>query len=182
MTETRGIIVAHGLNGEIGVGGKMPWDDRDQRSDLDHFKELTKDGTVIMGSATWDSLPEAYRPLPDRQNIVISRGREAVKGAFRASGIGDAYSQAHSENIWVIGGASIYGLALPTVDKVIATEIDAEFEDADIFFPIKDPSWAENWVEIERSEKHDPDVRNRFGYTFVTYVRRSPIESYGFNE
>lgn len=182
MSETIGIIVAHDREGAIGRNGKMPWGDRDQRDDMLHFKEVTGQDAVIMGSTTWNSLPEAFRPLPNRQNIVVSRGREAVKGALRATGIGDAYSQADSQTAWVIGGASIYNLALPTADIVVATEIDTVIEDADTFFPVKDPSWAENWVEIERSEKHDPDVRNRFGYTFVTYVRRSPIEIYGFNE
>lgn len=138
-------------------------------ADLRHFREQTLNGTVIMGRKTFESLPEAMRPLPNRQNIVLSLAEAAFQGAQHARSIEEAYDLAETENINVIGGEQIYRLALPTIDQVIATEIDTVVRDGDAEFPALSDS---EWVQIA-IEEHSRDERNTFDYSFVTYERRN---------
>ena len=127
------IVVDYDVNRVIGAEGKLPWAGQ-VPADMLHFKALTEGATVIMGRKTFESLPERFRPLPNRQNIVISLSQKAIEGVQIASSIGDAYSQADYEP-FVIGGEQIYNLALPTVDRVFATEIFARAVKGDAFFP-----------------------------------------------
>lgn len=180
----RGIIVAYDLEGGIGKNGHLLWGDRDQKDDMARFQHLTVgglDGTfdetnsVIMGRTTFESIPEAYRPLRMRQNIVLSRQaiNPDIDGVTWASSLGDAYSQADGHDTWVIGGASIYEQALPTVNRVLATRVLKHGDDADTFFPALS---MDEWELFGHEEVHRKDARNRFGYIFSTYIRRSPIE------
>ena len=135
-----------------------------------HFRALTNGNSVIMGRRTFDSLPEAYRPLPNRQNIVLSLGEVAGKGFEVARSLEEAYELADND-VHIIGGGQIYRLALPNVDTIHATLVDTVIEDADTHFPILGDDWT-------ISEKKDflPDGDNFYGYSFITYLRNHPIQ------
>jgi dihydrofolate reductase len=161
------LIWAEAHNRVIGMNGKMPWH---LPEDLAHFKRVTLGAPVIMGRKTWDSLPERFRPLPGRTNIVISR-----RDDFLAAQVGpdlhvttsleaslDMASQ-HPE-VWVIGGAQIYAQALPLAKKIIVTKIDAAFA-GDAFAPVLDSHWVEG-----KREPHT--AASGLSYTFTTYLRR----------
>ena len=104
--------------------------------DMRHFREVTLGRPVIMGRKTWESLPEAFCPLPGRNNIVVSRNAAyQAEGATVASSLEEAIAQAGNvEQINIIGGADIFRLALPMADVLDMTEIDASF-DAGTFYP-----------------------------------------------
>lgn len=159
------IVVAYDKNYGIGAHNDLLWQ-RDLPADLKHFKDITTGHAIIMGRNTYESIG---RPLPNRQNIVISRTPEAVESVTVVTGLDEAYSVVEPDRTaFVIGGGQIYSLALPTIDRIYATEIDAAFPQADIFFPPIDSSV---WKETAR-EHHDADERNLYAFDFVTYDRR----------
>lgn len=129
------IISAHDQKRGIGKSNGLPWH---LAADLKHFSETTKGGTVIMGRKTWDSLPEKYRPLPGRQNIVVSRGELALpEGTLLAHSLGEAFTLADpNRKAFVIGGATLYAEAIehPACNELLLTEIEGIF-DCDAFFP-----------------------------------------------
>lgn len=183
----KSIIVAYDLEGGIGKNGDLLWPHGTQRRDMQRFTRLTtgeteEDGsghnTVIMGNTTFNSIPEQYRPFKNRQNIVLTRKvlSETVEidGVTWASSLGDAYSQADGNDIWVAGGAQVYELALPTVDAVFATRVLKPGDGADTFFPKLDLD--EEWDLLDEEEDLRTDAHNRFGVIFSTYIRQSPIE------
>jgi dihydrofolate reductase len=122
------LIVAQGRNRVIGSAGQLPWRLKD---DLAHFKRTTMGAPVIMGRKTWESLPK--RPLPGRPNIVISRdwnydAAEARVYSSLSPAINAAKAmalRAGQSEVFVIGGAAIYELALPLADRIYLTEVDA---------------------------------------------------------
>ena len=157
------IVVAHARNRVIGNAGALPWR---LPGDLRRFRELTRGATVVMGRRTFDSLPESFRPLPDRRNLVLS-----ADPAYRAPGAEvfrslEAALAACGEECFVIGGEVTYRAALPRCARVYATEIDAELE-GDAYFPEIDPA---QWRLIEDSTRV---VENQLGYTFRTYERNA---------
>jgi dihydrofolate reductase len=124
-------------------------------------------GAIIMGRKTFESIG---RTLPGRQNIIISRDMHvATNGAVVVNGLQAAYNSVEpGRGVFVIGGGQIYELAIDSVERIIATEVDAIFKQADIFFPKIDSTiWRE-----ESREHHSADDKNRYNYDFVTYVRR----------
>ncbi len=140
-----GLVWAQAANGVIGSNGQLPWH---LPEDMAHFRELTRSATVVMGRTTWDSLPPRFRPLPGRFNVVLSRDSSwAEPGATRAADFSDALTVAATStieaDIWVIGGASVYALALPYADQLVVTELAATFE-GDTYAPAIDPAvWHE---------------------------------------
>jgi dihydrofolate reductase len=140
-----GLIYARARNGTIGKNGVMPWH---LPEDLAHFKRVTLSHPVIMGRRTWDSIPARFRPLPGRDNIVITRQADwHENGAQRSSSLREALQKAEESNppceqAWVIGGAQIYAQAMPLADELVVTEIDADF-DGDAFAPPIGPEWQE---------------------------------------
>ena len=157
------IIVAYDKNRGIGADNDLLWQ-RDLPADLKHFKESTMDGAIIMGSKTYESIG---RPLPGRQNIVISRQPLTIEGVTVVNSIDAAYEAVEpGREAFVIGGGQIYTLALDTVNRILATEVDASFPQADVFFP----PIGESWQEMSR-EHHEADERNKYAFDFVTYVR-----------
>jgi dihydrofolate reductase len=106
------LIYARADNGTIGLNGQMPWH---LPEDLAHFRQQTQGCPVIMGRKTWDSLPPRFRPLPGRQNIVITRQPGwSDTGALRAASLPEAVALcAGAAVVWVIGGAQIYAQAAP---------------------------------------------------------------------
>ena len=136
-----GLIYARSRNGVIGKDGGLPWH---LPEDLAHFKRLTLGCPVIMGRKTWDSLPQRFRPLPGRLNIVVTRqaGWKA-DGASTASSLAQAIELAAGKPLaWVIGGAELFAQALPLAEVTEITEIDADI-DGDVFAPHLGPEWKE---------------------------------------
>ncbi len=137
---TIGMIWAEARGGAIGKDGVMPWH---LPEDLAHFKRVTLGAPVLMGRRTWFSLPERFRPLPGRRNIVISRDPGLVaEGAETATGLEAALSTiAPGEPVWVIGGGELYRSALPRASELVVTRIGLDVPDADTFAPVIDDAW-----------------------------------------
>ncbi|MBP8897558.1 MAG: dihydrofolate reductase [Sulfuritalea sp.] len=161
-TPTLTVIAAVARNGVIGKDNRLPWH---LPADLKHFKALTTGHTVIMGRKTWESLPERFRPLPGRQNIVVTRNAGyRAEGAAVVASLPAAVAAAQGDEAFIIGGAELYAAALPLGDRLQLTEIDAAFE-GDTHFPAID---ARTWRETAR-ETHQDGAG--FAYAFVTYER-----------
>jgi len=161
------LVVAAAANGVIGRDNQMPWH---VPEDLAHFKRLTLGHPVVMGRKTYESILAALgKPLPGRTNIVLTRqaGFEAP-GCIVAASLDAALAAVREAvEIFVIGGAEIYRLALAHADRVYLTLIDAAF-DGDATFPALDPAL---WHEAER-EHHPPAGGRAFGFAFLRYDRR----------
>ena len=135
------IIAAMARNRGIGIQGKMPWH---LPNELRHFKATTMGKPVVMGRKTWESIG---RPLPGRQNIVISRNRDYTGEGFDlCQSLEQALEISSGSEIMVIGGGELYRQALPMASRMVLTLVDCEPE-ADTFFPAWDTS---EWREISR--------------------------------
>ena len=133
-------------------------------NDLKRFKSLTTGHTIIMGRRTFESLP--HGALPNRRNIVLSRSKKDFEGCERYDSLEEALAHcADDEEIYVIGGSSVYIAAMKVANKLCLTEIHDTPSNADTFFP----SYSD-WREICR-EKHDTDEKHRYRYDFVDYVK-----------
>ena len=155
------IIAAVAENGAIGYCNRLIyW----LPNDLKRFKSLTTGHTIIMGRKTFESLPKGA--LPNRRNIVLSRSKKEFEGCERFSSLRDALAHCSpEEEVYVIGGASVYKEALALADRLCLTEIHDTPANADTFFPPYD-----NWKEVWR-ESHETDERHQYRYDFVDYVR-----------
>lgn len=158
----KSIVVAIDKRGGIGADNDLLWQ-RDLPADLSHFKKVTTGGSVIMGRNTFESIG---RPLPNRENIVVSSRPVAVPGVLTASSLSGAYELARYP-IFIIGGGRVYADSMADVDRLYVTEVDAEFPQATVFFPAIDTSV---WHETSR-DHHDSDEANRYGFDFVVYER-----------
>lgn len=173
--------------GAIGRGGDMPWH---LPEDLAHFKRTTLGAPVIMGRRTWESLPERFRPLHGRQNLVVTRDPDyAAPGARVATSLDTALAaldagdarEATGESgtspagagptdvdAWIMGGGELYRAALARADVLVVTRIDAEIPDADTFAPEIGPEWR----------LADPGEtltsRTGLGYRFERWERAAP--------
>jgi len=157
------LIAAIARNGVIGKDNALPWH---LPEDLKHFKQLTTGQAVIMGRKTWESLPERFRPLPGRDNIVVTRnaGYDAP-GATVAHTLDAALQKVGAgKTAYIIGGAELYAHALPLAQQLVLTEIDADI-DGDARFPAFDRS---AWREVRREAGTSTDGQ---GYAFVAYER-----------
>jgi dihydrofolate reductase len=138
-----------------------------------HFREMTSGKPVIMGRRTWESLPEKFRPLPGRLNVVVSRNSDySAPGAVVAGSLAEAIEKAERKSggeVFVIGGAGLYRQALPFAERLYLTEIDAEFP-GDTFFPELRP---DEWQQIERSQSLE---EAGFPYAFTIYQRTQSME------
>lgn len=130
------IIAAIGKNRELGKDNKLLWHISE---DFKRFKELTMNKVVIMGRKTYESLPEKFRPLPNRVNVVVTRDLNYKnEGIIVCKSIEAALRQAQgkpSKEVFIIGGASIYEQGIKYADKLYLTLVDKEFPEADTFFP-----------------------------------------------
>jgi dihydrofolate reductase len=155
------LIWAQAHDRVIGAGGVMPWH---LPEDLKHFRELTGGEPVVMGRRTWESLPERFRPLPGRHNVVVTRRPDfEAPGATVAHSLEDALATHDGSAVWVIGGAELYGQALPLADRVEVTEIDLDVT-GDTVAPELGPEWHGTAGEWQ-------DAANGLRYRFVRYVR-----------
>ncbi len=137
-------------------------------NDLKRFKALTTGHTIIMGRKTFDSLPKGA--LPNRRNVVLSRSLSELPGAEVYADLQSALdSCSPTEEVYIIGGESVYRQAMPFADRLCLTEIDDTPESADAFFPDVDASL---WKE-ENREEHDVDEKHAYRYCFVDYLKRT---------
>ena len=164
--KTVAAIVAVANGGAIGRGGDllchMP-------ADLKHFKQITMGHSIVMGRRTFESFPKGA--LPGRQNIVITRNphfhapdvtvAHSVKQAIKAAEM--------PGNVFIIGGAQIYKETFNMVETLYLTRMEADFPDADAFFPDINP---DEWETLEE-ERHEADDRNPYPFTFITLHRKS---------
>jgi dihydrofolate reductase len=161
----KAMVVAYDKNRGIGAENDLLWQ-RDLPADLKHFRRLTIGKSIIMGRKTFESI--GSRPLPDRQNIVLSRTPTGVEKVITAGSLAAAYAMAQYPVV-VIGGESVFRQALPDVDVIYATEVDASFPQATVFFPEIDMN---EWYEVSR-ERHEADEKNKYAFEFVQYRRVS---------
>ena len=128
----------------IGAGGRLPWH---LPEDLAHFRALTTGRAVIMGRATWESLPARFRPLPGRTNIVLSsRGGLWADGATVVPDVAAALARAGGGEVWVVGGARVYAATIALADRLEVTEIDADV-DGDARAPDVGADWRQASAE-----------------------------------
>ena len=162
------IIAAVAANGAIGYKNRLLYH---MPADLKHFKQLTSGHTVVMGRSTFESLPKGA--LPNRRNLVLSRKTDYTAPNIEVfTSLEDALNAcATDEDIYIIGGASVYAEAMHLADELHLTWIDDVPAEADTFFPeVK----AEEWEETSR-EEFMPDDRHAHPYRFVDYVRRTVL-------
>ena len=171
------IIAAVAKNRAIGFKNKLIyW----LPNDLKRFKALTTGHTIIMGRNTYLSLPKGA--LPNRRNIVLSKSWQKGNHTSQLSVLNSQFEVypsleealrhcAPDEDIYIIGGASVYKQALPIADRLCLTEVDDTPADADTFFP----PYKDDWQEESR-EDHPTDDRHDFPYSFVDYVRKSAVQ------
>ena len=156
------LIVAIAENGVIGAGGGLPWR---LPEDMKNFKALTLGKPVIMGRKTWESLPK--RPLPGRQNIVISRKADYVaEGARVVADLDSAlWAAANVDEVMIIGGAEIYALALPKADRIYLTEVAVRPQGDTVFPSFDRAAWRES------SRAAHPATESAPAYSFVMLDR-----------
>ena len=157
------LIYARARNNVIGKNGDLPWH---LPEDLAHFKRTTLGQAVVMGRITWESIPEKFRPLPGRRNVVVSRQADYIAtGAAVVTSLQAALAFFPSDEVvWLIGGAQLYAQALPLAAQIVVTEIDADFE-GDAFAPLLGPDWH----ETERSQHMSAQG---LAYSLVTLERQ----------
>ena len=135
-------------------------------TNADVEKMLTTGHTIIMGRNTFLSLPKGA--LPNRRNIVLSRSQKDFPGCDTYTSLEDALNHcASDEDIYIIGGASVYEQALQLADRLCLTEIDDTPAEADTFFPPYKDVWKE-----ETREDHPVDEKHEYAYAFVDYIRK----------
>ncbi len=155
------IVVAKASNGVIGAGGGLPWR---LPTDMRHFRELTTGHAVVMGRKTWESIPDRFRPLPERRNLVVSSNPEfAAPGADVFPSL-EAAIDACDQRCFVIGGGQIYEMAAPLADRIYSTDVDAA-PPGDAFFP---QLAADDWRCVEESERIE---EGDHAFVFRTYDR-----------
>jgi dihydrofolate reductase len=159
------LIAALTKNHVIGKNNDLPWHLPD---DMKYFMQTTKGHHVIMGRKNYDSIPEKFRPLPNRTNIVVTRQRDwHGEKCLVVNSITEAVDIAKKNNeseLFIIGGAEIYKLGFPFTQRMYLTEIQTELA-GDTFFPAFSKT---DWKEISR-KPHPIDERHNFAFDFVVY-------------
>lgn len=159
MTMEKIIIAAVSENGVIGKDGEIPWH---YPEDLKHFKQKTTGHTVVMGRKTYESLPDDYKPLPDRKNIVLSRSEPDLPEKVElATSLDQAWqiAEKYSDKCFIIGGSGVYEQTLGKADRMVLTRIHEKYE-GDTYFP----EWEEeNWEEVSRDDREE--------LSFLEYIK-----------
>lgn len=158
------LVAAMSENRVIGRDGELPWH---LPKDLQHFKKLTVDHTVIMGRKTFH---EVKRPLDNRRNVVITRNADfKPRGVTVVPTLQEALALGATEReVFVIGGGEIFRLALPRADRLYLTVVHATVE-GDTYFPAFDSAaWA-----LDEEERHEADAKHVYAFTFRRYSRIS---------
>ena len=164
------MVWAEARGGAIGRGGEMPWH---LPEDLAHFKQVTLGAPVIMGRRTWESLPARFRPLPGRENFVITRDASYVAvGATVRSSLEAVIAELGAEGAeiaWILGGGELYRAAMPLADELVVTRIGLDVDGADTFAPEID----QEWLLADSSELLVS--KTGLGYTFERWTRSRQI-------
>ncbi len=162
------IIVAVGSNNAIGRNNSLIWH---LPADMKYFKDKTTGHCIITGRKNYESIPEKFRPLPNRTNIVITRQNDyKAPGAIVTTSLEKALiaaKQTGDEEIFIIGGGDIFKQSLHLANTIYLTRIEQAF-DADVFFPELD---LKEWVEILKV-RGTRDDKNKYDYTFHTYKKK----------
>jgi dihydrofolate reductase len=158
-------IAAVAQNGVIGKDNDLIWH---LPNDLKHFKNLTKGHTIIMGRKTWESI--GAKPLPHRRHIVITRNAEYVaNGAEVVTSVEAAIALIENDDQpYIVGGAEIYRLAMPHVQRLELTYVHHNFEGDTIFPEFDKAEW-----ELSKEERHETDEKHKWAYTFVQLNRKA---------
>lgn len=158
------IIVAQAENAVIGLNNTLPWH---LSADLQRFKQITMGKPIIMGRKTHESIG---RPLPGRDNVVISRNRDyCANGCFAFTSLSAALAAyTEAEEVFIIGGAGLYADALDKAEYIYLTQIHQTFT-GDTFFPALPKAL---WQEVKK-ETIDDDDSVSFSYSFIEIQRRS---------
>ncbi|MBL7888518.1 MAG: dihydrofolate reductase [Bacteroidia bacterium] len=163
------IIVAVAENNVIGKDNTLIWH---LPADMKYFKEKTSGHCIITGRKNYESIPEKFRPLPNRTNIVITRQKDyQAPGAIVVGSVEEAIQKAKEtmdEEIFIIGGAEIYKQSIAIADRIYLTQIHNKFE-GDAFFPEMDRS---KWYEISKIEGIVDD-KNKYPHTFLIFDKIS---------
>lgn len=164
---TVSLIAAIAQNRTIGKNNDLPWHLPD---DMKYFMQTTKGHHCIMGRKNYDSIPEKFKPLPNRTNIVVTRQRDfKAPNCVVVNSIDKGIEIARHANeteVFIIGGAEIYQQSLSYADRLYLTEIKAEIQ-GDTFFPAFDHA---QWKEVSRVP-HPADERHKFAFDFVVYEK-----------
>jgi len=160
------VIVAVSENNVIGKNGKIPWH---LPQDLKYFKKTTMGHHIVLGRKTYESIG---RPLPGRQNIVVTANQEyKAEGCMVVHSLGAAIATARMNNeneLFIIGGSSLYETMMPDAEKLYLTKVATTIEDGDAFFPDFD---SRMWIEAN-SYPFLPDDEHKYAYTMIVYERR----------
>lgn len=159
------LIAAVARNGAIGRDNDLVFGDP---ADQKHFRQATMGCPVIMGRKTWDSLPERFRPLPGRRNVVVTRNADwQASGAERAPSVDAALATLAGEpRVFVMGGGELYALAMHRANTLLLTEVDADLP-GDTFFP----PWDRSAFRCETLSKHSTSAGLNFS---INRYRRTP--------
>ncbi|MET0932077.1 MAG: dihydrofolate reductase [Mycetocola sp.] len=166
-----GLVWAEAANGTIGKGGVLPWH---LPEDLAHFKSVTLGSPVVMGRKTWESLPERFRPLPGRHNIVITRQPDwQAPGADVRASLAEALELAASDVapdafVWVIGGAEVFSAVIDVADRLEVTTLRVNIEGDAVA-----PAITERWQLVASDPEqgwHTSDAG--IDYRFLRYESR----------
>lgn len=170
------IIYARDTNGVIGHNGKLPWHIPE---DLEYFKRITGNEPVVMGSKTWTSLPDRFKPLPGRPNVVMTTNTATAqevryKGAIAFCedmvDVISAFKRATSyRNVWVIGGSALFEQVLPYANYAYVTEIQEQYP-GDVFAPTLEPN---HWALIHKRTIVSKDLTK---VSFCVYQNRNVKE------
>ena len=160
--KTISIIAAVAQNNALGYKNQLLYHLPD---DLKRFKKLTSGHIVIMGKNTYDSLPNGA--LPNRRNIVLSRSVKELPDCDVYTNIDDALESCGDEEIFIIGGASIYKQMIDKADKIYITEVYDVPENADVFFPEIPEEF-----DVEYSTVHEADEKHKYSFSLVDYVKK----------
>ena len=164
---TISIIVAVSENNVIGRNNDLPWH---LPADMKYFKDTTMGHCVVMGRKNFDSIPDKYRPLDGRTNIVVTRQKDfRAEGIIIRHSIDDAISFAKNKNeteCFIIGGGDIFAQSLRYCDRIYLTRIHHAFE-GDVFFPVLPPG---EWKEISRRDIA-ADEKNKYPFSFLIYSK-----------
>lgn len=175
-----GAIWAQADNGVIGRDGDMPWY---APEDLAHFKAVTHSSPIIMGRVTWESIPQQFRPLPGRLNLVVSRSvtepREkdgALWVPHLRVAVEEAVARAEGDHIWIMGGASIYNQALSSADFVgvaggRVSLIERTVFEGEVSGDTSAPVLSADWTRVRTT---DPQT-SEDGYLLVESGERKPL-------
>ncbi|MBI3615427.1 MAG: dihydrofolate reductase [Candidatus Omnitrophica bacterium] len=157
------LVVAVSQNGVIGKNNRLPWK---LPADLKRFKQLTMNHPILMGRKTFESIG---KPLPGRTNIVITHQKDfACCGCLTASSIEKGLQLCeNADEVFVIGGASIYEQSLPLADRIYLTRIHQDFEGDTRLFNLDKSAWQEIFREDFKS-----DTGNKYPYSFVTLKKK----------